>query len=155
MATIHDLVLTVSRDSEDRVGIKVTYAVDFTSLEQSVKVVFDENVVLYESVGQEDAFEIMVADWIVPTAWVRNRWAKGAPDLPIANLYQGTLTASKSGSANRTVERWLTPAELSKLRQSGREHPVVVVEVLPQNVTPDIDVAHVDIDVGDPGEGTT
>jgi hypothetical protein len=44
------------------------------------------------------------------------------------------------------------PAELSKLRQTGRDHPVVVVDVLPQDVTPDIDVAHVEIDVGDPGE---
>jgi hypothetical protein len=148
MATIDDLVLTVSRDSHAQVAVQVTYTPGYTSSEWATGVQWDWRVQLVRLVGEHDPAEAVVSGVFKPEG--------EASDVVIATLasevdiHAPTLTPTVLPPT--TITHVLSTPELDRLRVLGREHVYVLVSARPMAINPAFAYAAVDIDVGDPGE---
>lgn len=157
MPSVKDLVLTVSRDSQKRVGVEIAYSLAFTDAERAANIEFMELVYLHERRGLTDRYFLqrftsgnLGPDHTVGAAF-------DTEDALIALLYEGVhhvdaVGAKSSEPVPRSVKRLLTADEQAKLTQLGREHPFAVVFAYPLMISGDVQMTSVDIDVGDPGE---
>jgi hypothetical protein len=143
MASIENLVLTLSRSSDGTVGVRVRYTAVFGPEERSIEGLrFSDNAYLIERKGLRDdarGFEMFT----------------DAPDTNVAWLNMGGFFSpsdAKDGKVERSAERDLTDEELGKLREVGREHAYVGVQLQPVGIEAAFKVAEVEIDIGDPGE---
>jgi hypothetical protein len=161
MPMITSLVLTMSRDSNRVVAAQVDYTLNYTGAEAMANLAFEESALLLRRVGTRDVDSLQT----LPVAQGGTRLiittAPGdASDELVAVLYKitthpnadGVPPTPNGGQVKRTYKHELTGDELSKLLEPGREHPYLLVTVLPTDVKSDIQIAEVDIDVGDPGE---
>lgn len=143
MPKIEDLVLSVSRNSLEKVSVKVAYTATLTQFESAVRALqFAESIKLYKKRGTRDDVadphsndykDVLVATW--------------TPNTPF------NASDAVNGKVARSFEHELTSTEVDILRVSGRESPYVIVEVHPFRIDTDSKLAEVrDIDIGDPGE---
>jgi hypothetical protein len=142
MATIENLALTLSKSTDGAVGVKVRYTASFSPTECSLpSLEFYDVVWIFERKGELGDYAGDPRD--VAVAWLDTR-----PNFKPSD--------AKDGKIVRSIERNLTPDELVKLREVGREHPYAVVYLRPYdpyNITEDFKSVELpQIDVGDPGE---
>jgi hypothetical protein len=158
MPSVKDLVLTVSRDSQKRVGVEIAYSLAFTDDERAANVEVIELVFLFERRGLTDRFFLQHFA-SSGTAGIDHTVGGSfdAEDALIALLHEGgqrvdAIGATSSAPVPRSVKRLLTTDELAKLTQVGRENPYAVVFAYPRTISGDFQMTSVDIDIGDPGE---
>ena len=152
MPTITLLNLLMSRDSNGVVGIRVDYTLEFSAAEVNADIAFAERVDLVRRVGRTDRHAV-----VVPGAPPAASQPPGdRPDRFVATLSDSTLNVAQLGlppgsaSVSRSFTRELSGSELAELLEVGREHPYVVVSVSPVEITSDVQLVPVEIDVGDP-----
>jgi hypothetical protein len=157
MPSIRDLVLTVSRDSQKRVGVEIAYSLEFTDAERAANIQFMEMAYLWERRGLTDRFLLQrfTSGNLGPDHTIGGSF--DTEDALIALLYEAVhhvdeVGAKSSEPVPRSVKRLLTTEENAKLTQLGREHPYAVVFAYPLMISGDVQMTSVDIDVGDPGE---
>lgn len=161
MPTITSLVLTMSRDSNGVVAAQVDYTLEFTGAEAMANVEFEETALLLRRVGARDP----VSEQALPTdqrgtKLVITTAPGDTSDELVATLFKitqqpgplGVPPTPRGGQFQRTYKSVLSEDELSKLLETGREHPYILVTVVPTDIRPDLQLAQVEIDVGDPGE---
>jgi len=155
MAKIEDLVLTVSRNTNNQVAIKVSYTIHFSDTERSKGILFSETVKLSEREGFRDDD---------PARYVVTPAGPNPPDRAVTLWYSVEIGAEDPAVASppgppkgvekltRSWEKTLTPDELTKFRDPGREHPYVTVILQPNGIAGDSKIAELAIDIGDPNE---
>jgi hypothetical protein len=139
MAIIRDLVLALSRDSDGRVGVKVTYTAEFTPAETGQKVKYVERFYFLKAVGKRD-------------------WDFGPPpgdpkDVPIFSTedYFNASTADADDKLKRSFEKTLTDSEVATLLEPGHEHLYLLASLTGVEISGDQKTVEVtDVDVGDP-----
>jgi hypothetical protein len=148
MATVEDLVLTLSKSSDGTVGVKVSYTATFNAYESSLEgLEFNDIVWIYERKGLRDDKRGFAGEAFTDPA-----------DEGIVRMNDGDSAGSfktseaKDGKIVRSFEKNLTSDQLSKLRQAGREQPYVVVDLRPKGIDADQKIVELEIDIGDPGE---
>src|SRR5437867_2017674 len=143
MATIEDLVLTLSRDTQNRVMIKVTYTAHFMTTEVEGGIWFYESARLHRREGVRDD--------------LRTRPESDPPDIDIFEFDSSTpemnAGTAVDGRIKRSLERTLGTEDLKKLLKTGREHVYVFVTLQPMGIAGDVKGIELDlVDVGDPGD---
>jgi hypothetical protein len=161
LPTIQLLDLVMSLDSNGEIAAQVTYTLEFSETEIAANISFEERVALVRRIGVRDAYSVQVVPGEGPgVKVVVTRPPNDAPDEEICVLIDATLAFDSLGvphdapaKVQRSFRRVLSAAEVSELLEVGREHPYAVVTVLPMGVTPDVQLAQVEVDVGDPSAG--
>lgn len=163
MAAISNLVLEVSLDSEGQIKAKVDYDVTFSSAEKSANVRYIERALLYERkgllddwywhVGPDPSGEHEAVDSLVQV-W---QSVGATPDEhPMDNYvvdFGGfdDLNPNASGAEDhRSFTNYLTHWQRNKLLETGREHPYVLVWLVPKQIGAAFELQKLEIDVGDP-----
>ena len=156
MAKIEDLVLTVSRNTDNQVSVKVTYIIHFSETERQRRIEFAEMVKLWEREGIRDDTPPQYAGVQPPnppdravTEWYNVRVGAEDPIYPTGGELGPIRGIEK---LPRAWEKTLTTNELKALRDPGREHPYVTVVLQPNGVTGDSKISELAIDIGDPNE---
>lgn len=150
MPTITFLNLTLSRDTGGVVAAKVEYTLQFSETEVRGNAGFAERVVLIRRYGETDLYAIGPTSPTVTTSPLDPR------DRVVTILADATRFASDLGAtiesptAARSFTHVLTESELAILLEIGRERPYALVSASPIDFRSDVQLAPVDIDVGDP-----
>jgi WD40 repeat protein len=150
MPTITLLNLTMSRDTGGVVAAKVEYTLQFSDTEVRGNVAFAERVALIRRYGDTDLY---AASPTSPTGTPR---PSDPRDRVVAILADATISVSDLGAtleapmAARSFTHVLTQSELGILLEIGREHPYALVSASPIGFISDVQLAPVEIDVGDP-----
>ncbi len=158
MPTISDLVLEVSLDSEGQIKTKVDYDVAFTAAEKASKVHYTEDAVLYDRRGLIDSWYLNAdpdSPGVDPIEGLVQMWRNIDSAAPPDNyvLILGTADVNPSdpaAEAHRSFEKTLNHWQRNKLIETGREHPYVLVSLLPQQIGATFKLTQLEIDVGDP-----
>jgi hypothetical protein len=159
--TVQQLDLTMSLDSNGQISAQVDYTLGFSEAEIAADVEFAERAVLLRRLGARDLFSLQAVPG--PRAGVQLVHAEAPGDLAdeaITVFVDATarfdslgVPAQAPAEVARSFRHVLTAEEAAALVEVGREHPYVVVTVVPVGITADVQFAQVDIDVGDPGPG--
>lgn len=168
MATIEDLVLTVSRNTNNQVAVKVSYTIHFSEMDRYLRVPYNESVELWEREGVRDvdmndplSFYMMNITPSPPDKPDKtDRFVSGicdgyvGPDPTLANPVWDVISGPIVGVEKllRSWEKTLTAAEVTQLRDPGREHPYVRVGLHPMGIKKDSKTVELVIDIGDPNE---
>ena len=150
MATIEDLVLSVSRNTKDEISVEVSYTVHFTFTERCLNLPFSELIYLYEREKiRDDKVTIATVSEDVPDKTIAQiAHAKVMPDP--ANPNDREWKDREVESVKRSWKKTLSTGELANLRRVGHETPYVVVRLELQDIGTDRKLAELEIDIGDP-----
>jgi len=161
MPKITSLVLTMSRDSNGVVAAQVDYTLNYTGPEAMANLSFEESALLLQRVGARDPAFLQTLPAAQAGARLIVSTTQGdSSDELVTVLYKitshpnadGVPPTPNGGRVQRTNRLVLSGDVLAKLLKPGREHPYLLVTVIPTEVMSDIQIAEVDIDVGDPGD---
>lgn len=148
MPEIQQLDLTVSLDSNGVIAVQVDYTLAFSDAEVAANIAFNERVVLLRRLGGRDLYQLQVA--VQPVA---SQEPGDIADETVSVLADETTTVAAVGAqpaAARSFRHVLNAEESAELLEVGREHPYVVVSVVPARIRADLQIAELEIDVGDP-----
>jgi YVTN family beta-propeller protein len=149
MPTITLLNLTMSRDTAGVVAAKVEYRLQFSDTEIRGNIAFAERVALIRRYGETDIYAAGTTSPTITTGPSDPR------DRVVAILTDETMHVDDLGATieaptvARTFIHVLTLSELGVLLEIGREHPYALVSASPIEFRSDVQVAPVEIDVGD------
>jgi outer membrane lipoprotein-sorting protein len=152
MPEIQQLDLTVSLDSKGVITVQVDYTLTFSADETDANIAFNERVVLMRRLGGRDLYQLHAQVAGPPVA---SQEPGDIADETISVLVDGTTTVAALGAppVARTFRHVLNAEETAELLEVGREHPYVVVSAVPARIRADMQIAELEIDVGDPAAG--
>jgi DNA-binding beta-propeller fold protein YncE len=154
--TINGLDLTMSLDANGVVTARIDYTLRFSPEEAAANISVAERAVLARRYGVLDTYTAQAS--IAAGMQLLVGQAAGDPaDQVVAVLQDETASYTSFGvgagapaAVPRSFTHTLTDTEQAALLEVGREHPYALVSVLPAGIRADVQIAQVEIDVGDP-----
>jgi DNA-binding beta-propeller fold protein YncE len=154
--TINGLDLTMSLDAKGVITARIDYTLEFSPEEAAANISIAEKAVLARRYGGLDLYTAQAAG-AAGMQLLAGQAAGDQADQVVAVLQDQTagfdsfgIAAGAPPSVTRSFTHTLTDTERTALLEVGREHPYALVSVLPAGIRADVQIAQVEIDVGDP-----